>query len=150
MILHSYVRYRMRYLIIGLLFVFSNCLRVANCSENMMKKTVRTMMRAVQVSKFGGPSVLEVQSNVPVPTPGPNDVLVNVKCAGINPVETYMRQGSYARLPPLPWTPGNDGAGIVAAVGANVTDTEHLKVGQSGSKGRHNRRLPQSSTKQNN
>ena len=130
MILHSYVRYRMRYLLIGLLFVFSNCLRVANCSENMMKKTVRTMMRAVQVSKFGGPSVLEVQSNVPVPTPGPNDVLVNVKCAGINPVETYMRQGSYARLPPLPWTPGNDGAGIVAAVGANVTDTEHLKVGQ--------------------
>ena len=39
-------------------------------------------------------------------------------------VETYIRSGKYARLPKLPWTPGNDGAGTIAALGSNVTTFE--------------------------
>ena len=48
-------------------------------------------------------------------------VLVQVKCAGVNPVDTYRRSGVYANLPTLPFTPGNDGAGLVAKVGSEVT-----------------------------
>ena len=42
--------------------------------------------------------------------------------AGVNPVETYIRAGTYARLPELPYTPGNDGAGVVEQVGADVSE----------------------------
>jgi NADPH2:quinone reductase len=45
---------------------------------------------------------------------------VRIQAAGINPVETYIRSGAYARKPALPFTPGNDGAGVVAAVGTGV------------------------------
>ena len=48
------------------------------------------------------------------------DVLVRVRAAGVNPVDTYIRSGTYARKPPLPYTPGTDGAGEVEAVGADV------------------------------
>lgn len=47
-------------------------------------------------------------------------VLVNIKAAGVNPVETYIRAGVYKRLPPLPFTPGSDGAGVVDKVGSKV------------------------------
>jgi NADPH2:quinone reductase len=46
---------------------------------------------------------------------------VEVKAAGINPVDTYIRSGTYAIKPPLPFTPGSDLAGIVKDVGENVT-----------------------------
>ena len=71
-----------------------------------------TSMNAICVSKFGGPEVLELKT-IPVPKLQPNQVLVRVHAAGVNPVETYMRSGNYARLPTLPWTPGNDGAGVI-------------------------------------
>ena len=74
-----------------------------------------TSMNAICVSKFGGPEVLELKT-IPVPKLQPNQVLVRVHAAGVNPVETYMRSGHYARLPTLPWTPGNDGAGVIVAV----------------------------------
>ncbi|XP_052219902.1 zeta-crystallin-like isoform X2 [Dreissena polymorpha] len=48
-------------------------------------------------------------------------VLVEVKAAGVNPVDTYIRNGTYAVKPPLPYTPGADGAGIVSQIGASVT-----------------------------
>jgi len=57
---------------------------------------------------------------VPTPKPGPSDVLVRVRAAGVNPVETYIRSGIYARKPALPYVPGSDGAGEVEAVGADV------------------------------
>jgi NADPH2:quinone reductase len=83
-------------------------------------------MNAVQVHKLGGPEVLEYSTNVPRPKPGPDDVLVQIKAVGVNPVDVLIRTGTF---PPkqFPYIPGADFAGIVAEVGSNVTD---LKVGQ--------------------
>ena len=76
-------------------------------------------MRAIRVSEFGGPEVLKIQE-VPDPTPDSGQILVRVKAAGLNPVDTYIRSGTYARKPNLPYTPGTDAGGIVESVGANV------------------------------
>jgi len=73
------------------------------------------------VKEFGGPEVLQLE-DVPTPQPGPGEVLMRIYATGINPVETYIRAGKYARLPKLPYTPGNDGAGVVEQAGANVTE----------------------------
>ena len=78
-------------------------------------------MKAIHVHEFGGPEVLRLEE-VPTPQPGPGEVLVRMHAAGVNPVETYIRAGTYARLPELPYTPGNDGAGVVEQVGANVSN----------------------------
>ncbi|XP_052790958.1 zeta-crystallin-like isoform X2 [Mya arenaria] len=81
----------------------------------------RALMRAVRVAQFGGPEVLKVDTNVPVPAPSDTQVLVEVKAAGVNPVDTYIRSGTYAIKPPLPFIPGSDVAGIVKDVGSKVT-----------------------------
>jgi NADPH2:quinone reductase len=78
-------------------------------------------MKAVRVHEFGGPEVLQSE-DMETPKPGPSEVLVRIHAAGVNPVETYIRAGTYARLPELPYTPGNDGAGVVEQVGADVTE----------------------------
>ena len=77
-------------------------------------------MKAIRVHEFGGPEVMKLEE-VPDLIPGPGQVVVRVHAAGVNPVESYVRTGTYAMKPNLPYTPGNDGAGIVAAVGAGVT-----------------------------
>lgn len=77
-------------------------------------------MKAIRVHEFGGPEKL-VLEEVPDPTAGPGEVLVDVHAAGVNPFETMMRAGTYAIKAQLPWTPGVDGAGTVAAVGTGVT-----------------------------
>jgi NADPH2:quinone reductase len=77
-------------------------------------------MKAIRVQEFGPPSVLRLE-DVPDPKPGPRQVLVAVKAAGVNPVDTYIRAGLYARKPTLPYTPGSDAGGVVEAVGAEVT-----------------------------
>jgi NADPH2:quinone reductase len=77
-------------------------------------------MKAIRVDEFGGPEVLRV-SDVAEPSPGPAQILVRIHASGVNPVDTYIRSGTYARLPELPYTPGNDGAGIVERVGPGVT-----------------------------
>lgn len=82
-------------------------------------------MKAILVREFGGPEVLKAEE-VPTPQPGPGQVLVRVHAAGVNPYDTYMRSGNYAIKPPLPYTPGSDGAGTVEAVGDGV---ESLKPG---------------------
>jgi NADPH2:quinone reductase len=82
-------------------------------------------MKAIRVTEFGGPENLKVQE-VADPKPDSSQVLVRVKAAGINPVDTYIRAGTYPRKPNLPYTPGTDAAGIVEAVGANV---KRFKVG---------------------
>jgi len=78
-------------------------------------------MKAIHVHEFGGPEVLRLEE-VPTPQPGLGEVLVRMHAAGVNPVETYIRAGTYARLPELPYTPGNDGAGVVEQVGSGVTE----------------------------
>ena len=78
-------------------------------------------MKAIRVKEFGGPEVLRLEE-VPTPQPGPGEVLVRIRATGVNPVETYIRAGTYARLPELPYTPGNDGAGVVEQVGSDVTE----------------------------
>uniref|UniRef100_A0A3B1J0D1 Crystallin, zeta (quinone reductase) n=1 Tax=Astyanax mexicanus TaxID=7994 RepID=A0A3B1J0D1_ASTMX len=79
------------------------------------------IMKCIRVSEFGGPSVLKLCSDVPVPTPGQKQVLIRVHACGVNPVETYIRAGTYGRLPSLPYTPGTDVAGVVQAVGGGVS-----------------------------
>ena len=69
--------------------------------------------------------MLEVESNVKLPEIQDDQVLVRVMYAGVNPVETYIREGQYSRLPDLPYTPGSDAAGYIHQVGKDVTN---LKV----------------------
>jgi len=82
--------------------------------------------KVVLVEKFGAPEVLQLKE-VKISTPGPKEVLVKVYAVGINPVETYLRAGTYRRLPELPYVPGRDASGVIESVGAEVS---HLKVGQ--------------------
>src|SRR3954471_19119389 len=76
-------------------------------------------MKAIRVEQFGGPDVLKI-ADVPQPRAGAGQLLVRLHAAGVNPVETYIRSGKYARLPELPYTPGNDGAGVVEQIGDGV------------------------------
>ena len=78
-------------------------------------------MKAIRVNEFGGPEVLRLEE-VATPQPAPGEVLVRIHAIGVNPVETYIRAGTYARLPALPYTPGNDGAGVVEQIGDSVTE----------------------------
>ena len=77
-------------------------------------------MKAIRVHQFGGPEVLTVDE-IPTPKPDAGQVLVRVRAAGVNPYDTYMRAGTYAIKPHLPYTPGSDAAGTVEAVGIGVT-----------------------------
>ena len=79
-------------------------------------------MKAIRVHEFGGPEVMRLEE-VPDLHPGPGQVVVRVKAAGVNPVDVYMRSGMYPRRPPLPYTPGSDGAGVVEIIGEDVTQT---------------------------
>lgn len=76
-------------------------------------------MKAIRVERFGGPEVLRM-ATVADPEPGKDQVVVRVRAAGVNPVETYVRSGKYAALPELPYTPGTDAAGVIEAVGPGV------------------------------
>jgi NADPH2:quinone reductase len=78
-------------------------------------------VKAIRVNEFGGPEVLRLEE-MPAPQPRPDEVLVRMHAIGVNPVETYIRGGTYARLPALPYTPGNDGAGVVEQIGDSVTE----------------------------
>ena len=82
-------------------------------------------MKAIRVHEFGGPEVMKLE-DVPDLQPGPGQVVVRVRAAGVNPVEVYVRAGTYARKPPLPYTPGSDAAGDVIAIGEGV---RRVKVG---------------------
>jgi NADPH:quinone reductase len=77
-------------------------------------------MKAIVAREFGPPEVMKLE-DVPDPTPGPGQVLIGVKSVGVNPVDTYIRAGLYARKPNLPFIPGQDLGGVVEAVGAGVS-----------------------------
>jgi NADPH2:quinone reductase len=81
-------------------------------------------VKAIRVQQFGGPEVLKLEDVPDPPAPGPGQVVVRVRAAGINPADTYVRAGAYASLPPLPFTPGSDGAGTIEKIGDGVTNVE--------------------------
>ncbi|MFY7070217.1 quinone oxidoreductase family protein [Nocardiopsis changdeensis] len=81
-------------------------------------------MRAIVLEETGGPEVLRV-SEVVDPVPGPGEVLIDVEARGVNFIDIYQRSGQYDV--PLPFVPGMEAAGTVAAVGEGVGD---LSVGQ--------------------
>ncbi|MFF5210630.1 quinone oxidoreductase family protein [Streptosporangium sp. NPDC000396] len=75
-------------------------------------------MRAIVVSATGGPEVLTYTDH-PDPVPNPGEVAVDVAASGVNFIDVYHRMGRYPL--PLPFVPGNEGAGTVTAVGEDVT-----------------------------
>jgi NADPH:quinone reductase len=77
-------------------------------------------MRAVVVHKHGGPEVLSAE-DVDMPAPGPGELLVKVAAAGVNFMDTYQREGTGHYAGALPYIPGAEGAGTVAALGPGVT-----------------------------
>ena len=83
----------------------------------------KTDMKAIRVEEYGGPGVLRLQE-VPDLQPSRGQILVRVRAAGVNPVETYFRSGTYSIKPPLPYTPGTDAAGEIAAIGEGVKNWE--------------------------
>lgn len=76
-------------------------------------------MHAIVVTEHGGPDVLEWREQ-PDPRPGPGQVLVDLRAAGVNFIDTYLRRGLYPSNPP--YIPGSEGAGTVAALGDGVTE----------------------------
>jgi NADPH2:quinone reductase len=80
-------------------------------------------MKAIRVHETGAPEVLRLEE-VTTPQPKEGQVLVRMRAIGVNPVETYIRSGKYANLPPLPYTPGSDAAGVVEAIGAGVVNVK--------------------------
>ncbi|KAF8366882.1 hypothetical protein PRIPAC_84711 [Pristionchus pacificus] len=84
-------------------------------------------MRGALVAAFGGPENIIIKDDLTAPEiTAPNQVLIDVHTAGINPVDTYIRSGVYAKLPDLPYIPGRDGSGVVREVGSEV---KHVKAG---------------------
>jgi NADPH2:quinone reductase len=77
-------------------------------------------MKAVRVHELGGPEVLRYE-DAPEPVFGPRDALVRVEAAGLNYIDVYHRTGLY-KVGSLPFTPGQEGAGTVEAIGPEVTE----------------------------
>jgi NADPH2:quinone reductase len=80
-------------------------------------------MRAIQITQTGGAEVL-VPRELPTPTPGPGEALVQIEACGVNFIDIYLREGRYAS--PLPFIPGQEAAGVVLALGP---DAASVKVG---------------------
>jgi propanol-preferring alcohol dehydrogenase len=84
-------------------------------------------MRAAVVRAFGRPLAIE---EVPIPTPGPGEVLVKIMASGVCHTDVHAADGDWPITPALPFIPGHEGAGIVAAIGPGVTGlTEGDPVG---------------------
>ena len=80
-------------------------------------------MKAAVVHEFGKPLRIE---EVPIPTPGPGEVLIRVMANGVCHTDLHAAEGDWPAKPRLPFIPGHEGAGVIAAVGPGVT---HLKEG---------------------
>ncbi len=83
-------------------------------------------MKAIRVHEWGAAEVMRLEE-VADPTAGPGEAVVRVAAAGVNPVDTYIRSGTYTKLPPLPFVPGSDAGGVVESVGDGVSE---VAVGQ--------------------
>jgi NADPH:quinone reductase-like Zn-dependent oxidoreductase len=86
-------------------------------------------MRAAALDRFGGVETIQMKT-LPVPEPGPDEVLLRVESAGVGVWDPYEREGEFAKMfgqkPRFPYVLGSDGAGTVAAIGEQV---RHLKEG---------------------
>lgn len=82
--------------------------------------TVPQMMRAIEISEFGGPEVLKPVTR-PVPAPGYGQILIKVTAAGVNRPDALQRAGSYAPPPTASDLPGLECSGVVVAIGAGVS-----------------------------
>ena len=80
------------------------------------------MTRAIRIHAHGGPEALQ-WDDVPTPEPGPGEALVHHTAVGLNYIDVYFRTGLY-KVPTLPATIGMEAAGVVRAVGADVTDVK--------------------------
>jgi NADPH:quinone reductase len=78
-------------------------------------------MKAIIVREFGGPEVLKME-DVPDPVAGAGQVVIKVHAVGVNPVDTYIRNGAYGAGRTVPYTPGMDAAGVVESVGEGVVN----------------------------
>jgi NADPH2:quinone reductase len=76
-------------------------------------------VKTIRVREFGDPEVMKLE-DAPDLQAGAGQVVVRVRAAGVNPVEAYIRTGTYAMKPALPYTPGSDAAGTVERVGPGV------------------------------
>jgi NADPH2:quinone reductase len=84
------------------------------------------MARRIRIAEHGGPEVLKLEEYDPG-QPGPGEALIRQTAVGLNFIDTYFRTGLYPPAGGLPFTPGNEGAGVVEAVGDGVTE---VKPGQ--------------------
>jgi NADPH:quinone reductase len=82
------------------------------------------MVKAIRIAAYGGPEVMKLE-DITVAPPAKGEVQVQHKAIGLNFIDTYFRTGLY-QAPSLPFTPGNEGAGKVIAVGEGVTE---FKIG---------------------
>jgi NADPH2:quinone reductase len=79
-------------------------------------------MKAVQISEHGGPEVMQYQ-DLPDPTPGNGEAVVQIQAVGVNFTDTYSRAGVNP-VAGLPWVVGVEGAGVVRSVGPDVTEVK--------------------------
>ncbi|HEX7332052.1 MAG TPA: quinone oxidoreductase [Pyrinomonadaceae bacterium] len=78
-------------------------------------------MQAIQVSQVGGPEVLTL-TDLPVPSPKPNEALVEIRVAGVNFIDVYFREGRYPTQ--LPFINGQEASGVVVETGSEVTNVQ--------------------------
>jgi NADPH:quinone reductase len=83
-------------------------------------------MKAILCKQYGPPELLTVEE-LPSPSPGPRQVLIRVRAAGVNFPDTLIIQNLYQFKPPLPFSPGGEFSGEIKAIGAEVS---HLSIGQ--------------------
>ena len=85
-------------------------------------------MRAIQITHTGGAEVLQLRE-LPTPTPGAGEALIQIEACGVNFIDIYLREGRYAS--PLPFIPGQEAAGVVLALGPDTAsvDAAPVKVG---------------------
>ena len=84
------------------------------------------MVKAIKFYDFGGPDVLKMEETK-IDSPGNNDVLIRQTAIGLNFLDIMVRLGKYPLLPELPATPGAEAAGVIEAIGSNVSN---FKVGE--------------------
>src|SRR5688572_20536511 len=76
-------------------------------------------VKAIRVHEFGGPDMMRLEE-VDLPAPANDQIRIRIQAIGVNPVDTYIRAGTYGKTTGLPYTPGFDAAGTVEAGGPDV------------------------------